>query len=364
MCRWQSRQRVRTVSPFSTDSCLFAVLHSCCHCAAGLIACPVDCSAYLPCLHILRLVNDGSKWLKLRICKPPAVYFLLALVVDWDIVPALGHAVRRKTAQWRARRSAQQHGYQRLLGGADRGPQQAGVSAEAAAEAAEAGDVLPGEDEDVAAERRLVQSGTFDGCLYCTPQLRTLYRSPFSCAAFAFGAQCAGCQLAWRAKTHLQTPALHGSALMTNKLLHLAVQARSHGGGRCCWAGCQRPTVLAGGSRPRTRWPACGWASAAASASGCWGSTAPARPPPSASSQVLFRDPCRMAPLSPGMLGVFNLRALNTPRNTPAGCGECFKLPSRLPPFACSYVNAEVVACCEAGCCDIQTTANVLHSIC
>jgi hypothetical protein len=47
------------------------------------------------------------------------VYFLLALVVDWDIVPAVAHAVRRKTAQWRARRHGQQYGYQQLPGGAD-----------------------------------------------------------------------------------------------------------------------------------------------------------------------------------------------------------------------------------------------------
>jgi hypothetical protein len=45
-----------------------------------------------------------------------AVYFLLTLVVDWDIVPAVAHAVRQKTAQLRGRRRGQ-YGYQHLPDG-------------------------------------------------------------------------------------------------------------------------------------------------------------------------------------------------------------------------------------------------------
>ena len=48
-----------------------------------------------------------------------AVYFLLALVVDWDVVPGLAHAVRQKTAQLRGRRRGQ-YGYQQLPDGAGR----------------------------------------------------------------------------------------------------------------------------------------------------------------------------------------------------------------------------------------------------
>lgn len=50
----------------------------------------------------------------------PAVYFLLALVVDWDIVPALAHAVRQKTAELRGRRRGQHYGYQQLPDGTGR----------------------------------------------------------------------------------------------------------------------------------------------------------------------------------------------------------------------------------------------------
>lgn len=92
------------------------------------------------------------------------MYFLLALVVDWDFMPALAHYVRRKTAQWRARRAPRRHGYQRPPGGAGGERQQETAEVADAAEAAEAGDVLPGEDEDVAAERRLVQSGAGSCC--------------------------------------------------------------------------------------------------------------------------------------------------------------------------------------------------------
>lgn len=82
------------------------------------------------------------------------MYLLLTLVVDTGVVPLLQHQLR----SWVRRRHRRQRGdsgrYQRLPGS----NATAGVDGDAGDDA-EQGGVRPGEDEDVAAERRLVQSG-------------------------------------------------------------------------------------------------------------------------------------------------------------------------------------------------------------
>ncbi len=93
------------------------------------------------------------------------MYLLLTLVVDTGVLPALQHSARNKLRKLRARLRGRRGGgshYQQLLGGeAVAGGGAAGLNDGGGVDDAEWGGARPGEDEDVAAERRLVQSGEF-----------------------------------------------------------------------------------------------------------------------------------------------------------------------------------------------------------